>query len=198
MQVWNVLHAACWKYRTQKNCHLRTIAQFCLAVSSQQRHVFTIGKKDLLNSDISSTCSHNMVNFSELTAEICLAVWGTPANFSGFCMLASLLHRRRSTEVNQILHYVSPSSGLVHYIYTFSRALAPNRILPGAKFTLRPSLAFSYIAALLHGTWAVGISQTLRHGTRNGITELSQRAPSIFGWAAFALGISSHSSWNII
>jgi len=29
------------------------------------------------------------------------------------------------------------------------------------------------LAALLHGTGAVGVSQTLRHGTRNGIMELS-------------------------
>ena len=29
-------------------------------------------------------------------------------------------------------------------VYTFSGALAPNGILPGAKFTLRPNLAFSY------------------------------------------------------
>jgi len=27
-----------------------------------------------------------------LTAEICSGVWGTPANFSGFCVLAVLLH----------------------------------------------------------------------------------------------------------
>jgi len=50
-------------------------------------------------------------------------------------------------------------------------AFTPNGSLPvpGAKFTLRPSLAFScnILAALLHG------SQTLRRGTRNGITELS-------------------------
>jgi len=48
MQVWNVLHAARWKYRTQKcrkNRHLCTIAQLCRAVSSQLRHVSTIGKK---------------------------------------------------------------------------------------------------------------------------------------------------------
>jgi len=51
MQVWNVLHAARWKFRTQtwrkKNRHLRTIAQLCRhcrAVSSQLRHVSTIGK----------------------------------------------------------------------------------------------------------------------------------------------------------
>jgi len=48
MQVWNMLHAACWKCRTQKspkNRHLGTIAQLCQAVSSQLRHVSTIGKK---------------------------------------------------------------------------------------------------------------------------------------------------------
>ena len=38
----------------------------------------------------------------------------------------------------------------------------------------------SVLAALLHGTRAVGISHSLRHGTRNQITELLQRAPPIF------------------
>jgi len=51
-------------------------------------------------------------------------VWGTPANFNGFCILASLLHRRRSTEVNQTLHDVWPSPELVHYVYIFW-AVAP-------------------------------------------------------------------------
>jgi len=54
------------------------------------------------------------------------------------------------------------------------------------------------LAALLHGTPAVGVSQTLRCGTRNGITELSQTAPPIFGWAAIMLGIGPHSSFVCI
>jgi len=33
-----------------------------------------------------------MVNFGPLTAEIVSLVWGTPANFSGFRVLAALLH----------------------------------------------------------------------------------------------------------
>jgi len=33
-------------------------------------------------------------------------------------------------------------------IYTISGALAPNGILPGAKFTLRPSLSFSYTGSV--------------------------------------------------
>ena len=41
---------------------------------------------------------------------------------------------------------------------------------------------FHVLAALLHGTQVVGISETLRHGARNGITELSQRASPIFGY----------------
>ena len=58
------------------------MGQLCRAVSSQLRHVWTIGK-NLLNIDTSSTCSRNMVNFGLLTAEICWRVWGTPANFNG-------------------------------------------------------------------------------------------------------------------
>jgi len=51
MQVWNVLHAACWKYRTQKqqqspkNHHLHTIAQLCPSISLQLTHESTIRKK---------------------------------------------------------------------------------------------------------------------------------------------------------
>jgi len=44
MHVWNMLHAARWKY-TRKNRHFGHIAQLCRAISSQLRHVSTIGKK---------------------------------------------------------------------------------------------------------------------------------------------------------
>jgi len=33
-----------------------------------------------------------MVIFNPLVAEIVLLVWGTPANFNGFLVLAALLH----------------------------------------------------------------------------------------------------------
>jgi len=46
----------------------------------------------LLNSNASSTRPDNMVNFGPLAAEIGLPVWGTPANFNGFRVLAALLH----------------------------------------------------------------------------------------------------------
>jgi len=35
-----------------------------------------------------------------------------------------------------------------YIMYTFSGALTPGGILPGAKFTWRPSLAFSYIGSV--------------------------------------------------
>jgi len=131
-----------------KICHLHTIVQLYRAISSQLRHVSTIRKKLVKEQyNISSTCPYNMVNFRPLTAEIVWRVWSTTVNFNGFCVLASLLHRHRSTEVNQTLHDVWPSPGLVHYIYILG-ALASNGILPGAKFTLRPSLAFFYIGSI--------------------------------------------------
>ena len=49
-------------------------------------------EKNLLSSDISPTCPYNMVKFGQLAAEIVSLVWGTPANFNGFRVLAALLH----------------------------------------------------------------------------------------------------------
>jgi len=60
-------------------------------------------EKNLLNSNISSTCPHNMVNFGPPTAEICRRVWGTPANFNGFRVLAALLHGIMVVGVSQTL-----------------------------------------------------------------------------------------------
>jgi len=48
----------------------------------------------------------------------------------------------------------------------------------------------SVLAALLHGTPAAGLSQTLWCGTRNGITELLQRVPPMFGWAAITWALA--------
>jgi len=84
-----VLHAARCKYRTQKYRHFGTIAQLSWAVSSQLRHVSTIGKK-LLNSNTSSICSYGERRPSN--GWDLLASLGHPANFNGFRVLAALLH----------------------------------------------------------------------------------------------------------
>ena len=57
----------------------------------------------LLSSNICSRCPHNMVNFGPLTAEIGPVVWGTPANFNGFRVLAALLHGTLVVGVSQTL-----------------------------------------------------------------------------------------------
>jgi len=102
MQVWNgslkIQHAK----KSPESRHLGTITQFSRAISSQLRHVSTIGK-NLLSINISSTCPHDMVNFGPLAAEICWRVWGTPANFNWFRVLAALLHGIPVMGVSQTL-----------------------------------------------------------------------------------------------
>jgi len=46
-------------------------------------------EENLLSTDTSSTCLHDMVNFGPLTGKIVSLVWGTPANFNGFRILAA-------------------------------------------------------------------------------------------------------------
>jgi len=84
--------------------------------------------------------------------------WDRFVSYGHPSILASLLHRRRSKEVNQTLHDLWPSSGLVHY-----RELLPLTELSQAQNSLGVQILRSPIlAALLHGTRAVGVSQTLR------------------------------------
>jgi len=57
----------------------------------------------MMMSNTFSTCSHNMVNFGPLAAEIGPVVWGTPANFNGFRVSAVLLHGTGVLSVSQTL-----------------------------------------------------------------------------------------------
>jgi len=72
-----------------KNCHLRTIVQLCPAISSQLRHISTIGKK-LVKQQYLLQMSPEYGELGLLAAEVGLVVWGTPANFNGFRILAAL------------------------------------------------------------------------------------------------------------
>jgi len=75
MQVWNELHAARWKYRTQNIAPLHNFVGPYLRNYSMHRQ----SEKNLLNSNTSSTCPYNMVNLP-LAAEIGPVVRSTPAN----------------------------------------------------------------------------------------------------------------------
>jgi len=74
-----------------KNRHLGTIAQLCWAISSQLRHVSTIGKK-LAKQQYLPRMSLQYGELGLLAAEIGSLVWRTLANLNGFCVLAALLH----------------------------------------------------------------------------------------------------------
>ena len=77
------LNAARCKYRTQK------IAKNLPSTHRRTNLIFTTkaridNRKNLLNSNISSTCLRNMANFGPLTAEICWRVWGPQIISMGF------------------------------------------------------------------------------------------------------------------
>jgi len=178
MQVWNVLHAAHWKYRTQEIRHLGTIAQLCRAVSATKACIDN--RKKLVKQQYLLHISSQYGELGPLAAEIGSGVWGTPAHFNGFRLLALLLQWHRSLETNQTLHTVWLSLGLLNYRYIFGGSCPVTEFCSVQNSLYVQVLRSPVLAALLHGTPAVGVSQTLRRGTRNGITELPLRVPPIF------------------
>ena len=110
-----------------------------------------------------------MMDFDPLTAEIVWRVWGTPVNFNGFRILASLLHRRRSTEVKQTLHDVRLSPSLVRYIYTFWGLLPLTKFWQMQNSLCVQVLRSPILAALLHGTRVAAVSQTKLCGVVQGM-----------------------------
>ena len=77
--------------KVAKNRHLGTIAQLCRAISLQLRqHVSTVGKTNLLSSNMSSRCPHNMVNFGPLAADVSFWSLGHPYEFQRVLRLGSV------------------------------------------------------------------------------------------------------------
>ena len=99
-----------------------------------------------------------MVNFGPLAVEIGSLVWGTPANFNGFRVSASLLQRRRSTEANQTLHNVWLSLD----VYIFGGSYPVTELCQVQTSLCVQLLRSPILAALLHGIGVVGVSQILR------------------------------------
>jgi len=99
MQVWNVLHTARWKCRMQKrrkkspSGHHRTTLSGWIFACIDNR------KKNLLSSNMFSTCLNNIANFDPLAAEIGSGVWGTPNKFQRLSRLGSVA--RHSTSGRQ-------------------------------------------------------------------------------------------------
>jgi len=133
MQVWNVLHMARWKYRTQSaakkwpSAHDRTTLSswiFATKACIDNRKKKLVDQQYLL---------HTSSQYGELLLTSSWDQFGVWAPqqiqrvLRGFCVLALLVERRRSPEANQTLHDIWPSPGLLHYIYTLSGALVPWR-----------------------------------------------------------------------
>jgi len=69
---------------------------------------------------------HNMVKFGLLTAEICLRVWGTPANFNGFRVLATLLHGTLVVDVSQTLQLIEQRAPPIFCRATIMLGIGPH------------------------------------------------------------------------
>jgi len=167
-----MLHAARCQYRTQKLRKKLPSAHHRPTLLFRNWGIYRQSEKNFLNRSISFTCPHNMVNFCLVTAEIDWWVWGTPANFNEFRALASLLQRRRSTDVNQTARCSAVSWAGTLYIH-FGDSYPVTEFCRMQNSLWVQVLRSPVLAALLRGTGAMCISQTLRHGTVNGITERS-------------------------
>jgi len=159
MQVWNELHAARWKCRTQKlatklpSGHYRTTFW---AISSQLRHIDTRKKTCYAakKSNISSTCHYNMANFGILAAEIASLVWDTPANFNRFHVLAVLLHGSPVLGVSQTLRRWTEGATYIrqggHHVGHWPTFLVNDISLLVSNGT---NLQFSLVLFKLHDIW---------------------------------------------
>ena len=144
MHVWNVLQRGSLQIQDAKNRHFGTIAQLCRAISSQLRHISTIGKKLFKQQYV----LHMSAQYGELRPT------------SGWDRFANLRHSSKFQRVSP-LAFVTAATSLTEDQPNFAQCLAvswagklyihfrgflpPDWILSGAKFTLRPSLAFAYM-----------------------------------------------------
>ena len=88
--------------KVAKNRHLDTIAQLCRAISSQLRHISTIGKKLVKQQNISSRCPHNMVNLGPLAAPQLISTGF--ASWQRYCTTCSSGRQPNFTALNRGCH----------------------------------------------------------------------------------------------
>jgi len=149
------------RQKSPKIRHLRTIAQLSRAVFSQLRHVSTIGK-NLLNSNI--IVLHTFSQYGELQP---ISDWDRFTSFG---------HHSKFQRLSRV-GFVTAATSLTGCQPNFARCLAVSwagilyihfRSCPLTEFCqVQNSLCVQVLrspilAALLHGTRVVGVSQTLR------------------------------------
>jgi len=149
MQVWNVLHAARWKYRTQNIAKISPSGHHHATLSG---NIFAIkacidNRQKLLNSNIPSTSSHNVVNLGHYRLKS-VSQFGAPSKFQRVSCLAFVTAATSLTgsQPNFARCLAVSCAGTLYIL--FGWLLPPDGILPGAKFTLRRSLALPYIGSV--------------------------------------------------
>jgi len=143
MQVWNLLQPARDSMKIHDAKMMQKLA-ICapshkfVALHFRNKACIDNRKKSLLNSNISSTCSHNMVNFRTLTAA------------NGWDRLASLGHPSKFQRVSRFGFVTAPTS-LNGGQPNFARCLAVSWADTGAEFCqMQNSLCVSKFCVLLY------------------------------------------------
>ena len=189
MQVWNMLHAARWKCRTQKiakklpSGHHRTLWGYIFATKARIDNRKKVVKQQYL--------LHVSSQYGEL--------WPT----KGWDWLVILEHPSKFQQVSHFGYVTAPTSlnrgqpnfaGCFAISWTgtlyihFWRLLPPNRILPCEKFTLCRNVAFSYIGSVT-AQHSSSVSQTLHRGifTRQGGHPVRHWEVELFSFVFFIL-----------
>jgi len=122
---------------------------------------------------------HNMTNVGPVTAEIGLPVWAPHSTF------------QRVPRLGFVTEPTSVTGGQPNFARCLAISWAATLYMHFRGALTSKSCVLLYWQRY---TALAAVRQTLWRGTGNGITELSQRAPPIFGWAAITLGIGPHSS----
>jgi len=170
--------------KSPKIRHLRTIAQLCRAISSQLRHVSTIGKKNLLNSNISPMSSQ----YGELRPTSgwdrfgCL---GHPSKFQrvlglGFVNAAMSLN---GSQPNFAGCLVISWAGILYIHF--------RRFLPRRRFVRCKIHFVSKSCILLY--WQHQCTALQQQASAK-LCGVEKRVPPIFSRAAITLGVGPHSS----
>jgi len=148
MQVWNVLHAARCKYRTQKNRQkfaICTPSHNCRAVSSQLRHVSTIRKK----SCETAISPHMSSQYGELLPA---SSWDSFVSLGHPCKWKPT---KLCTMFGRLLGWYT--------IHIFGGSCPVTEFCQVQNSLCVQALRSPALAALRHGTRVVVISQTLQH-----------------------------------
>jgi len=181
--------------KSQSAHHRTTLSGYIFATKA---HIDN-RKENLLSSIISSRCPHNMVNFGLLAAEIRPVVWGTPANFNGFRVLASLLLRCRLTGANQTVQDAWPSPGcytIIMYIYGSSCPVTEFcQVQSSLCVHLRTVAQFPRaISSLLRHVWTIGKKLTKQKYILHMFSQYGEFRPTS-GWDLLA-SLRHHSKFQ--